>query len=1150
MCTHTAYQTEQRISPPSLFLRDSRSVIIPFEVENIDLASTGGLSGKAQNKILKFREESKKVVEDLGSGRTFIHEGLLDEADRARAGARIEAEFDSLIKNEVSNRDKIVNIVDRRETARGMEFDFTITDQAGDTVKGTFSKSFQLNDVGHWEQISSNVVGELISSPKARAAGTDLSDLASAAIRLDNATATVGVQLRKLLSNAIKPVKKLSGRTTRRRLESVDAVLIYGDEVGEVFTPTQLRAGINGIPLDDEQIEVYYNVRALYDALGTVRNGTTRASMVARNTKTIFFNGKAAAFGTVADTAANARRVLSSNDNIRQVRRVDSSKKKGVSNEETLDVRDLDLDQQYSDGYRLVRLEDTRKFGDAGRFSTVLMRQRDIRQLPQLVLARNKGYVPRISKDASFFVQAFIPSSIDGSISSLRRVVRGFDNKREADIFRDRMGAELEAGASKFAKGTQFESRQDREIELLKAGDTGQSSTGGLFYGPRRGEAVPFGLPEDELVNSRFTAFESLGLYLENVKGFVTRNEWRMGARQKWLNTARRHTGNRNVDFDTFADESTDIGRALTAWRNQINVWSGFNSKSENFWDTFARQTYEWALGKTGRNGFTKFLHSFRHKDPVAGVRSAAFHSLLGFFNPAQLWVQAQGASVALSMNIFRPDKVVNILTNQLSMRMVQHVERDSKTFNALARASGRNPDKLRKEMELWDRTGLNDSLLTNADVEAAARGFPVASSAVRKFADSGLLFYREGEGMNRRISFLTALGEMGGVAKITSLADLKRLTTRTNDLLLSMGRANRAAWQNGPLSVPTQFFQVQAKTLESVLGRNQAFTPFERFKLVLGQVSLYGAAGIPAGSLALRWGMDQAGMTTADINNPDNEATLKAINGGFWDFMAFYGLGADTILSDRGALLNGLDRSILSFTGEEKTAVEFMLGPSFTPMNRFWQKLNNVWPLVISDVDNIEWTTDKMLDGLSFLAEDLGELALSPISTYNQSERYMFMSALNQIVDRNGNQIVGADFNRSTEILAALGFKAGELQRTFDLTELNDASDDFVSAQANAMIYTWNKFFLFLDRVQREGREPTESELSRFRNARDLILSSVENPILRRDILRQMNNRLQKQKLGESKLDREVDRFYRRYLDELYGEAVNVHTRVTRTNR
>ncbi len=73
----------------------------------------------------------------------------------------------------------------------------------------------------------------------------------------------------------------------KQRIKDVDQILSIGDDIpgGKVFTPDELKAGVNGIKLDDDQIEYYYNMRGIMSILGILRNMNIRADMLQRGGK-------------------------------------------------------------------------------------------------------------------------------------------------------------------------------------------------------------------------------------------------------------------------------------------------------------------------------------------------------------------------------------------------------------------------------------------------------------------------------------------------------------------------------------------------------------------------------------------------------------------------------------------------------------------------------------------------------------------------------------------------------------------------------------------------------------------------------------------------------------------------------------------------
>ena len=1131
----------------------------PFATEKVLPGTTDDIAPAIHEQLFQFRDQINKVLGGLSDEKGFLREGMLDAADKSRAIRRITDEFQQWTSQALKGENKIIRLQSQKETPRGVEFEFEVTDPFGNVSLGKTMMPFKREDVTFWQNLPDNTVSSKFGSERWQAAKSDFLTSVESAIRLDTTSAAVGSQLRKLIKEATRPIRetKVKGKNRSERLKEVDAMLIYGDQKQKVFTAKELRQGVNGITLDDAQIESYWKLRTTFDGLGVLRNQEMFVDLSARGAKQINFGHDLFRFGEVKHTAEEAAATISADRDIKAV-----WMHEGRDAGKTVNVAKMDLEKLYKEGYRLIRLEDD-VARPGGIFKHILTKvdgltdgRKTIDELPGIVADLKKGYVPRLNKEATWFVQAVSDGFVDGTFRAAgrRKAVRSFDNEADAHAWAKGLYENPEDAG--FTPGTRFIAVKDGELEAFRAGDSGLGATRGLVTGARAKEAIPHGLPgENSIDSARVGAFESLELYLENTKNFMTRNAWRMGLRTKWENTAKELLGGIRVKFDEPGPALAN--KKLADMHARIMEWSGFRDKSERSFEEFVRKTYEWALPVFGRNKLTKFLLNNRDADPLGKLRSAAFHSLLGTYNPAQLWVQAQGAAVALAASLARGGikTVVKAFTQQQGLAFVQHLPSDlpEGVMRTLAKAHGFKDVQEMKDMkQIWDRSGYYDSALTSADVEAASRGYGTTAEGFHKFFDSGLVFFRSGEMFNRRYSFITAIEELGGASKVAKSDDLlKEAITRSNNLMLNLGRANRAAWQKGFLSIPTQFMQIQAKTLESIFGLNKTLSPAERLSMFISQAILYGPAGIMGGHFMTKAALSLGGVDQIDINNW-SPSTVAIANGGLTDFsLAFWGV--DGSMSDRAALFNGMDQSIISLWTKDNTLAEWLLGPSGVPLKRVWQawSLASVpaWSPKSTD-GSVNATHQDVTDALTFFAADMGELAVSPFSTASQVSRFFMMKDLGVIKDTQGNTIANPEggYNPQTIWAGLLGIKPNDLQRKFDLADMNKAYEDAADLRVNMLLRNFDEYMMTVNQ-HLENQTPFEAESQRlFRKRWSIIVDSIEDEGLRDKVRQRWGEALERRLSGDSQLDRQIQVYYKNMVTELVGAHTSEGTRLVQT--
>src|SRR5690554_6401249 len=120
----------------------------------------------------------------------------------------------------------------------------------------------------------------------------------------------------------------------------------------------------------------------------------------------------------------------------------------------------------------------------------------------------------------------------------------------------------------------------------------------------------------------------------------------------------------------TKTSEGSPEVRYMNRVFDQIRDWQNFPTTEEQFISNVMRGFYDWAA-ENDHKKTARLLGNFRNADPIAAARATAFHSLLGFFNPAQLWVQAQGAAVAICIGAGK--YFTRTMANTTALSMLGH---------------------------------------------------------------------------------------------------------------------------------------------------------------------------------------------------------------------------------------------------------------------------------------------------------------------------------------------------------------------------------------------------------------------------------------------------------------------------------------------
>lgn len=1086
------------ISPTTAMLNGA-----PLNMSDVDPAYTPGISSAT---VRAFTGKVDDTVNDIIEKRTYTREGFLQTTERAEAQANAEAKLKALQYEDI----RLVSRVGDVNT-----YTYKYRDKEGVLHDGETTIEFTVNDVGVYDVTEEGLLSSLLASNSVLAKGKARVDVAQAE-RLDAQIAKAQNELMKLANEAIKPLGNMLTRKGRAKLARVDGALMDGDEFfdevtgvrGKVFTPEELKGQL-GLKTPEE-IEAYYNIRDLYDGVHRIRDATMRKEMAAKGMKDVYWpladgSDYTRAFGAPIDTHKAA---MDSMTRKQVTKYFDTVKGKVV------DVTPQKLQGAYQHNRVLVRLQEPTTINKKdGAFQYVLVDKNDITNLPDSVLPKRIGYVPRVYKNGAYFVKEFSSKLIDGKLVSKGNVktVRFFDNKRDADLFAKEQNAEAAAlaaerkgkrGKPRAGDDKTYEAFSDRELEIIgtATGDHQSLGSGGLYTGARSEDALLFGLNGDEA--ERLNSFEALSTTMANVARYSTINEARLGMEQRWLNTANKL----GISVKKFGElpssgESSNKIVFLNNMAKRIRDWQGFPTKEEQLFNGTIQNMYDWVSGwneggraKTAlQQALKDGLGWMRGKDPISRARAMAFHPLLGWFNPIQLFVQANGIAVALSLNLGK--NAASVLRKTMGMTAIGSVEMSPELIRRGAKVSGMKEADFKELIDTWRRTGLEEGILQTADHAAAMKGHGITMEAISRASDKGLFFYSHGELFNRRHAFSTAFEEWKAENKGMKVTDegLKEIMDRANNLLLNMGKANRAAWQKGVMSIPTQFLQVSTKSLETMLGVNGNLTAAERWRMFGGQVALYGTAGVPIANAGVQWLLEVGGVSQKDLN--ENPELVKLFNDGFIGYTTLAMFGVDAEVASRGSLLRGVSDIIDRIVLDESSGSEKVLGAFGSAANRFWTGINEqlrplmagAYPQDIIDVVKIPTLP-----------------VLRTISSWRNAEKAFFMERIGKILTTRGDVLVKDDFSTGEIVAKAIGLQLTREQRAYTLQERTNNSRAYEQRVADSIVKQMN------EAVMRIKTGTADDEwLEENKQTYALLLGTIENPYRRKVVMRSVRERL-----------------------------------------
>jgi hypothetical protein len=456
-----------------------------------------------------------------------------------------------------------------------------------------------------------------------------------------------------------------------------------------------------------------------------------------------------------------------------------------------------------------------------------------------------------------------------------------------------------------------------------------------------------------------------------------------------------------------FLGTSTDFSKNLR-WVKQRMLDSVYNT----YGDKTAELASNWLLSTT--------------TDPLKYMRSVAFHTNLGLFNPVQLFLQGQtffhmsaiagptiaakAAPAAWFMRALRFTDDENIINKFAGMASKFGMkEADFKEAYAALRKSGM--DRVGAEV------GMRDDMLDPQ----------LISTKLGKFAEWSPVFFNEGERFVRSSGYIAAYLEWRGanpIAKLTEKVEAQILQ-RADLFSGNMSRASNASWQKGFASIPTQFFAYQFRIMEQLLGKRLGPTPQARALTrarILGMYSLIYGMPVAAGATTAVWPWtDTIRQTLIDkgINYDENVLTrglvdgfasvlVEGATGNKYNVGQRYGPGGLTALKD--------------WISGDKSGAALLLGVSGANIGAM---AHSFWPVLGDVADMVSGKTAG-----SLLVEDMADFTRE-ISSANNAFKTIYALNYGKLISKN--EINLSDVDKTSALIVSLaGLQPQELEDAF----------------------------------------------------------------------------------------------------------------------
>ncbi len=859
-------------------------------------------------------------------------------------------------------------------------------------------------------------------------------------------------------------LREARGGLTKADAQFVNDALTKFDLRKESYTTQQLLTGDNslGVKFTEAQTRAYYGHRALTKFTEDALNHLEYKTRLRQGWQSAVIKGD---WPKAAMQTAKPVNGLPGH-----VSRVwDDAEGKAIDLPDAAAKEALAARLKASPNLRLVRLADPMDMASKEKLEYILVEGKAVRALARRQLTPQPGYVPRIPVNASY-------------VGKVARLVQLNGNKVEQQVtkhfFRTRQDAETWVEQTNLADPT-AKARWQRSFELdaTEKADLLKASYNTLYRGARATETPTLwsavGEPTEYLA-----PFEAIDRYVNYVASQLPFNEFRMYQIERFQKTVgdKIVPGGRNILEREVSREMTSprerlaIKKAQDFLRNVMRI----PTRQERAWNDAVASVAEvlepWsnkatALGKTSEL-VRKSLMSLAHADPTAAIRAGAFHALLGWFNPAQLFIQMQNAVVAASL--VGPVDAARYFGKYLPLHAAMSVAHNDAAIAKIARAAGLDVDEFTGLVKAYDQSGLHWSARSSADYNAARLGYysnkstfkdfwaegkgivtagsakqagaQAAQTAGRVFgtaAQKGLTFFTWGEQYSRGFSFMRAsekFSAANGGRLPKTLEEVDSVTREAIRTTFNLTRSNRAYWQQGWASIPTQFTQITAKFLENMwptmFGGSAKFGPSEKARVLLYQLGLFGAGGVPVAG----WVANNIIEMTRDEDGKVNEGLATALRGGFYEYLAKFVTGSDVDISSRLSLTTGIGQVIERLASTDGTWKKFVGAAGELPL-RVVDAVQKLTPTVAAIFSpEYELTPDEVWGATREL--------LSVASTFRNFDKAIIMEAHAAVYSRQGTLLFTLEREEAERLalFQAAGFAPKKIRdfytlkaRTFD---------------------------------------------------------------------------------------------------------------------
>lgn len=443
--------------------------------------------------------------------------------------------------------------------------------------------------------------------------------------------------------------------------------------------------------------------------------------------------------------------------------------------------------------------------------------------------------------------------------------------------------------------------------------------------------------------------------------------------------------------------------------------------------------------------------------DPFTLFRTAAYQLNLGFWNPYQAWLQAQGMVVVgaveprQALNAGAATKISNTLfASNLNPAHVKHA--DDMIVNLSKSVPGMDfkPGEFKQGFDFLEKSGWR---IIGREVGNLDDAFTqtVIQRAGSKILQHGRTPFNWGERWTRQTAYWAAYKRWlkdnpNGKFDKSAQSDV---LVKANDYALNMTREANANWQEGFASTVTQFSSFHLRLFEAYAGKSKTklnpegrFTRAQKTRLAATHMALYGVGPGLAGAAAIPWAAGAAVTNTI----AGTESTLN-LESDFKELLRSFNLPADDA-AVKFATQGAIGLLVEAATGS-RSAIGSQSGPGGLPLLE--EILNQEFDLTTllgpggNEVLDLIKSADPLLDATLSVVTDrptpsalrIAESIGRNVSTTNNLLNGLLALNTMKLRSKTDGRVIADNLSTAESIMLMFGIKPERAIEQFELYAL-----------------------------------------------------------------------------------------------------------------